>query len=59
MKKIYPLLAAALLTCTATAQVDYSQKHSEMRHNAPKMIDIPAGKPVVTMDEASSPERLM
>ena len=59
MKKIYPLLAAALLACTATAQVDYSHKYSEMRHNAPKMIDLPAGKPVVTMDEASSPERLM
>lgn len=53
MKKIYPLLAAALLACTATAQVDYSHKYSEMRHNAPKMIDLPAGKPVVTMDEAA------
>ena len=59
MKKFYFLLAAALIASTASAKVDYSQKHSEMRHNAPKMIDLPAGKPVVTMDEASSPERLM
>ena len=53
MKKFYLLLAAALIASIATAKVDYSQKHSAMRHETPKMLDLPAGKAVAEPDQAA------
>lgn len=53
MKKFYFLLAAALIASVATAKVDYNQQYSKMKHNTPKMIDLPEGKAIVTTEQAA------
>ena len=53
MKKIYLLLIVALIASVGAAKVDFSQKYSKMRHNTPKMIDVPAGKAIVTTETAA------
>ncbi len=53
MKKFYFLLAAALIASTASAKVDYSQKHSQMKTDRPVMVDMPEGKAIVTTDQAA------
>ena len=37
MKKLYLLLAAALITSVAIAKVDYNQKYSQMKNDRPVM----------------------
>jgi hypothetical protein len=53
MKKFYFLLAAALIASVATAKVDYSQKYSQLKHNAARQVDLPEGKVVVESDQAA------
>lgn len=53
MKKLYLLLAAALITSVAIAKVDYNQKYSQMKNDRPVMASFPDGKAIVTTETAA------
>ena len=53
MKKLYLLLAVALIASVATAKVDYNQKYSNMKNDRPVMASMPDGKAIVTTETAA------
>jgi len=50
MKKIYLFLFAMLVAVTATAKVDYTQQYSKMKRDYASKIEMPAEKPLETVE---------